>query len=119
MSLEALEYLQRDEWTAGNGQCHVCWGVSRKWVPDFRYTSESMTGHREGCALAVAIRSIGGETYFIGELSDDTSLWDSSSDKVWYEAEAERMYESIKDSEEWKALWDAFAEAAAESEETT
>lgn len=51
----ALRYLKTHEWIVGHGQCPKCFGCKprRGWWTE-------MVGHKAGCALAMAIRSLGG-----------------------------------------------------------
>jgi len=58
----ALEYLLKDEWTMGNGQCHVCCGLGESFVYGVNQGTE--WGHEKGCSLAKAIKSLGGNPFY-------------------------------------------------------
>lgn len=59
MSNAAIKFLRDREWTAGNGQCHECLGVSDKWYGDIRYTNASSIGHHADCKIALALHNLG------------------------------------------------------------
>lgn len=58
----ALAFLRKDEWTMGNGQCHVCCGCK----PRRGWWTETV-GHERGCKLAKAIEALGGKVVWSHE----------------------------------------------------
>ena len=64
--MKALQFLRRDEWTMGNGQCGECYGSSPG--KDWWTTSH---GHKMDCALAEAIQSLGGQV-----------MWESKNERA-------------------------------------
>ncbi len=68
MRKEALESLLKYEWSMGNGQCHLCCGTAKNFYPQYDYED---IGHEKSCGIGLAIRELGGSTYFVGELKTD------------------------------------------------
>lgn len=62
----ALSYLQRKEWSMGNGQCPDCYGVSPKWLGHPLYMTADSIGHKQGCPLATVIASLSATPVMIG-----------------------------------------------------
>ena len=56
-----IEYLRREEWTMGNGQCHECGGLDPEGWP-----TNQIVGHKLTCQKAKAIEALGGEVFWIG-----------------------------------------------------
>ncbi len=70
MSKEALNSLLKYEWSMGNGQCHLCYGLGKGFYPQNAYEE---IGHKKTCGIGLAIREFGGDTYFKGELKTDSN----------------------------------------------
>jgi hypothetical protein len=66
--MSALDYLQQKEWSMGNGQCPECCGVHAGWLGHLLYLTDENIGHKETCALAAAIKDVGGEPLMIGQM---------------------------------------------------
>lgn len=62
----ALSYLQRKEWSMGNGQCPDCYGVSTEWLGHPLYMTADSIGHKQGCPMAAAIAELGVAPVMIG-----------------------------------------------------
>lgn len=60
----AKRYLQKLEWSMGNGQCPECCGVPKGW----RLTEPEDMGHKADCNLAAALRDLGDTPLMIGDL---------------------------------------------------
>ncbi len=71
---QALKSLLEYEWSAGNGQCNLCYGKSKILYPQSSYED---IGHNIDCGIGLSIREFGGETYFKGELKTD------KTDPIW------------------------------------
>ena len=56
VTLTALVYLRKHEWTTGNGQCEECAGCA----PRKGWWTETV-GHKKNCQLGKAIESLGGK----------------------------------------------------------
>lgn len=60
-------YLDKHEWSMGNGQCPCCFGLSPgDFWPSFGIT---IIGHKQGCSLAKQIEDIGGSPIYQGDLN--------------------------------------------------
>lgn len=107
---EALKYLLKEEWTMGNGQCDFCCGKAKTFYPQSMYEE---IGHEHDCGIGLAIRELGGDTYFKGELKTDKTdpiyiKYRESWDKFWAPA-TENLEEccqimsedNMKDKCEW------------------
>ena len=73
----ASKLLKQDEWSAGNGQCPACFGLSPAWFnpPYCRYTPEEI-GHQKTCGLAQAMQEGGEDVVYIGEyLPEEHGKW--------------------------------------------
>ncbi len=68
---KALKFLLKNEWTMGNGQCDECCGGHKGWHDHPCYRGYEGTGHSYNCGIGLAIRELGGETHFIGELDNE------------------------------------------------
>jgi hypothetical protein len=62
----ALEWLQEEEWTAGNGQCPDCLGLAPGQWTD--HPCNNGEGHETDCPRALAIVELGGVSQFRGVL---------------------------------------------------
>lgn len=71
----AVAHLRKNEWTMGNGQCHVCCGKD----PDNGWWTHEV-GHEPGCSLAEALESLGQEVEW--EHDNDTPAR-HKSDAAW------------------------------------
>ena len=69
---KAVEILKDKEWSMGNGQCPECYGLHKGWVEGDNIYLFKNVGHRENCGRANAIRELGGDVYFVGELDSET-----------------------------------------------
>ena len=79
--MKALDYLQSQEWSMGNGQCPECQGVSESWFGHPCHTTSETIGHKKECALAVSLKELGEDVIFLGDYkSDDVyeSYWTDS-----------------------------------------
>jgi len=70
MSKEAFNYLIDKEWD-DNKQCTECLGVSESWHGHPLYMDEDTIGHKPGCQLAAALKSIGNNPLMIGSYVSD------------------------------------------------
>lgn len=66
MKKGALEYLERREWSAGNGQCPECWGAPASWHGHPCHMTPETIGHKSDCSLAEAIQDAGGKPLMMG-----------------------------------------------------
>lgn len=67
----SLEYLKGKEWSLGNGQCPECLGVHEGWHGHLCYMNKESIGHVKDCALAKAIKELGGDVLYVGEYKSD------------------------------------------------
>jgi len=67
----SLEYLKRKEWSLGNGQCPECLGVHEGWYGHPYHMNKESIGHGKDCALAKAIKELGGDVLYVGEYKSD------------------------------------------------
>lgn len=56
---KATEYLKKQEWSMGNGQCPECCGVPASWHGHPLHMTTETIGHEENCSLAAALRDAG------------------------------------------------------------
>ena len=61
----AIAYLRKLEWSAGNGQCHECWGGPKAiweghpcWSDD-PHSGQEPFGHKPDCPLAASLEGLG------------------------------------------------------------
>ncbi len=60
MTRIALAYLQREEWTMGNGQCHECCGLKPAvFLGHPNAPTEDYLGHDKDCQHAAALADLG------------------------------------------------------------
>ena len=60
MSDAARVYLQRIEYSMGNGQCHECGGSKPgEWAPHPWVPTKADEGHRKDCLIALALIELG------------------------------------------------------------
>lgn len=69
--MSALSYLLKREWSMGNGQCPDCCGVPASWHGHILHLTTRTIGHRNGCALAAAIKDAGGKPLFMGQFKSE------------------------------------------------
>ena len=63
--MSALEFLLKDEWTMGNGQCPDCCGNKPgAWAPHPCVPDKTYEGHRSDCQRALSIIELGGKVIF-------------------------------------------------------
>jgi len=79
--MTAVEFLRRDEWTMGHGQCHSCCGnepsdVWRRFAP-YEY------GHLPGCVLAEVIEDEGEFVMRVGMLQGPR--YRDKQERAWWE----------------------------------
>jgi len=67
----ALAYLQKNEWSKGNGQCPECSGVPASWHGHPLHKTSETIGHESECPLASAIKELGGAPLMMGEYKSD------------------------------------------------
>jgi len=67
MTNNALEYLLKQEYSMGNGQCPECYGVPESWFPHPLYCTPDTLGHKPDCKLALSILELGGNPLFLGK----------------------------------------------------
>lgn len=66
--MTALEFLRKDEWTMGNGQCPDCCGhAPGKWAPHPCVPTKAHEGHKPDCGRAAAITELGGAVVYATE----------------------------------------------------
>jgi hypothetical protein len=68
---EALDYLKKEEWSMGNGQCPKCCGVHAGWHGHPCYMTTEKIGHKPDCPLAGAIKSAGGSPLMQGDFKSE------------------------------------------------
>lgn len=70
MTSKTIEFLRRDEWTMGNGQCGECCGLGTGFLHGSFGGHEDVgrIGHRPACALALSLEELGEEVLWMGEL---------------------------------------------------
>lgn len=61
------KYFKDIEWSAGNGQCPICFGVPESWLGHPIHLTSKNLGHKKDCRLAKAMKESGLHTIFIGE----------------------------------------------------
>jgi hypothetical protein len=58
--MTADEWLTKQEWSMGNGQCPECHGARPGyWYPHPCFTSADQEGHKQGCGLAEVMKQLG------------------------------------------------------------
>jgi len=61
-----IEYLLKDEWTMGNGQCGECYGKGMRFL---RQDMPEEIGHERTCGKAQAIKDLGGNPLIKGYMT--------------------------------------------------
>ena len=61
--MSALEYLKKQEWAMGNGQCPDCCGLGKFFTMQY---DDKDIGHKLNCKLAESIKELGGEPLYLG-----------------------------------------------------
>ncbi len=89
MKSTTLEYLDRREWSAGNGQCPECWGAPASWHGHPCYMTPEKIGHESGCSLAEAIEGAGGEPLMMGGFTSDAVYESSVSEHGFFTTQAQ------------------------------
>jgi hypothetical protein len=69
--MSALEFLKKEEWSMGSGQCPKCCGSNESWLGHPLHLDSKKIGHKSDCELALAIKETGGNTLFIGDFKSD------------------------------------------------
>ena len=69
--MSALDFLRKDEWSMGNGQCPDCHGVPEKWFGHPLFLTADLIGHHPDRKMALAIQELGGEALIIGDFKSD------------------------------------------------
>ena len=72
--MKALKYLQKKEWSMGNGQCPECFGMPKKWLGHPCCMDTDQIGHKPDCGIGLAIRELGGDTLFLREVHPKIEL---------------------------------------------
>lgn len=65
--MSALDYLLKQEWSMGNGQCPECCGVPESWHGHPLHMTPDTIGHQKKCKLAASIKELGGTPLMIGD----------------------------------------------------
>lgn len=87
----ALDYLLKQEWSMGNGQCPECCGVPESWHGHSLYTTSDEIGHELDCELAESIKDLGGNPLMIGDYKSDKvyeSYWNDNGILAMREVES-------------------------------
>jgi hypothetical protein len=69
--MTAREYLERREWSMGNGQCPDCYGVPPDWLGHPLHLDASSIGHEPDCDLAAALKDDGATPVMRGEFKSE------------------------------------------------
>ena len=67
----ALEFIKKDEWSMGNGQCPKCGGVPASWHGHPLHMGTKSIGHAANCPLAAALKSLGDRPLMKGHFKSD------------------------------------------------
>lgn len=71
MLVDAVEYLKKQEWSMGNGQCPECCGVSSKWLGHPLHLDSSTIGHKSSCGMAASLASLNVSPIMLGDFASD------------------------------------------------
>lgn len=67
---DALKFLQKKEWSMGNGQCPECCGSPPDWHGHPCHPTAATIGHEKTCGIALAIKELVGAALFLGDYKD-------------------------------------------------
>ena len=65
--MSVRDYLKRQEWSMGNGQCPECCGVPASWHGHPCHMTADTIGHELDCPLADAMAELGMRPLYVGE----------------------------------------------------
>ena len=77
--MKTIDYLRKEEWSMGNGQCPECYGAPESFHGHPCHNTSDTIGHEADCDLALSLQELGELVVFIGDYkSDDVyeSYWD-------------------------------------------
>jgi len=66
-----LDYLLKQEWSMGCGQCPECCGKPESWFGNIHCLTADTIGHKKDCGLAEAIKELGGNPLMMGDYKSD------------------------------------------------
>jgi len=82
--MSVLEYLQKREWSMGNGQCPECYGVPESWHGHPCYMDAKTIGHEKGCKLAESLRDLGETPLMKGDFKTEKEYEHFISDNGFF-----------------------------------
>lgn len=74
--MSLLKKLLKEEWSLGNGQCPICYGVPSSWHGHPLYKLAKDIGHAKKCSLAGLIEDAGGFALRKGDFNS-TIEWET------------------------------------------